>query len=351
MLQKGVIQHSCSPYASPVLLVQKKDGTWRFCVDYRHLNAITVKNRFPLPIIEELLDELVGACWFTSLDLRAGYHQIRMVPSDEHKIAFETHHGHYEFRVMPYGVTGGPSTFQGTMNTVLSPLLRKGGLVFIDDILVYSHTMDKHVALLHQMFSLLSQHQMHIKRSKCSFAQHQLTYLGHIISEKGVATDNKNIAAVQKWQTPSCVKDVRGFLVLAGYYRRFIRNFGVISRPLTNFLKKNTVFVWSTRADAAFQHLKQALITAPVLALPHFDKPFEIETDASDVGVEAVLMQEGHPLAFLSRALGPRNQGLSTYEKEFMAILLAVDHWRSYLQGGEFLIRIDQRSLVHLDDQ
>lgn len=166
-----------------------------------------------------------------------------------------------------------------------------------------------------------------------------------------MSTDEKNIAAVRDWPTPTSVKEVRGFLGLAGYYRRFVRNFGLISRTLTNLLKKGVVFVWSAEADTAFQYLKQALITAPVLALPRFDRTFEVETDASNTGIGAILMQDGHPLAFFSKALGPRNQGLSAYEKEFMAVLMAVDHWRPYLQTGEFIIRTDQRSLSHLDDQ
>lgn len=351
MLQQGVIQPSASPFSSPVLLVLKKDGTWRFCIDYHHLNAITVKNRYPLPIIDELLDELPGACVFTSLDLRAGYHQIHMKLEDEHKTAFKTHNGHYEFRVMAYGLTGAAATFQGLMNTILSPLLRKGVLVFIDDILIYSKTMAEHVLLLKSVFQLLAQHQLKVKRSKCTFASSQLTYLGHVISDAGVSTDPKNIAAVVRWAVPQNVKEVRGFLGLAGYYRKFVRHFGVISRPLTDLLKKHVVFVWTSEHQAAFDALKAALTSAPVLALPDFTQTFEIETDASDRGVGAILMQGGHPLAFLSKSLGPRNRGLSTYEKECLAILLAVDHWRSYLQFGEFIIHTDQRSLIHLGDQ
>lgn len=351
MLQQGVIQPSSNPFSSPVLLVLKKDMTWRFCIDYRHLNAITVNNRYPLPVIDELLDELAGACLFTSLDLRAGYHQIRMKPEDVPKTAFKTHNGHYEFRVMSFGLTGPPATFQGLMNTVFSPLLRKGVLVFIDDILVYSSTLDEHVTLLRQVLQLLTQHNLKVKRSKCTFAQSSLVYLGHVISCAGVSTDPKNIQAVQRWPVPVIVKEVRGFLGLAGYYRKFVRYFGVISRPLTDLLKKNVVFVWTLEHQAAFDALKASLTSAPVLALLDFHKTFEIETDASDKGVGAVLMQASHPLAFLSKALGPRNQGFSTYGKECLAILLAVDHWRPYLQFGEFVIRTDQRSLIHLGDQ
>lgn len=196
------------------------------------------------------------------------------------------------------------------MNIVLSPLLRKGVLVFIDDILVHSATIEQHVSLPKQVFQLLAEHQFYLKRAKCKFAQPRLTYLGHVISADGVAKDEKNIAAVRDWPTPTTVKEVRGFLGLAGYYRRFICNFGIISRTLTNLLKKGVVFQWTKDTEAAFQHLKTALIMAPVLALPRFDRTFEVETDASNTGVGAVLMQDGHPLAFFSKALGPRNQGL-----------------------------------------
>lgn len=351
LLDNGWIQESHSPYASPVLLVKKKTGDWRLCVDYRKLNALIVKNKFPIPVIDELLDELVGAKWFTTLDLSSGFHQILVAEEDVHKTAFQTHHGHYEYKVMPYGVTGGPPTFQHEMNTVLAPVLRKFAVVFIDDVLIYSKTWSDHVQHVRQVFTLLHQSQFKVKLSKCSFAQQQLSYLGHVISSQGVATDPSKVDIIRHWPVPTSVKDVRSFLGLAGYYRKFVSNFGIISRPLTNLLKKGVIFVWTSEHDIAFCTLKEALVSAPVLALPDLTKPFVIETDASDKGIGAVLQQGGHPVAFVSRALGPKNQALSTYEKEYLAILLAVEYWRSYLQQNEFTIRTDQKSLVHLNDQ
>lgn len=351
MLKQGLIVPSVSPFSSPVLLVKKKDQTWRFCVDFRHLNAITVKSCFPLPIIDELLDEFAGSHWFSKLDLRAGYHQIRLVEEDEEKTAFKTHQGHFQFRVLPYGVTGGPSTFQSAMNFVLSPLLRKGVLVFMDDILVHSDTFQQHLALLRRVLQLLADNELVVKRSKCSFATNQIAYLGHQISGEGVATLPEHIQAVQNWEQPSNVKQLRGFLGLAGYYRKFVRNFGLLSRPLNDLLKKGSVFVWTPTADKPFQTLKRALVTAPVLALPDFSKQFVVEIDASATGIGAVLMQGGHPVAYLSKSLAPRNLGLSAYEKECLALLLVVDHWRAYLQHSEFIIRTDQRSLLNLADQ
>ncbi|KAM0929344.1 hypothetical protein ACQ4PT_001454 [Festuca glaucescens] len=351
LLAQGVIRPSSSPFASPVLLVGKKDLSWRLCVDYRHLNAITVKNKYPLPVIDELLDELAGAKWFTSLDLRSGYHQIRMAECDEYKTAFQTHHGHFEYRVMPYGVTGGPATFQGVMNAILAPFLRQSVLVFVDDILIYSKTLADHAQHLQAVLEILAKNELKVKRSKCNFAKQEIQYLGHVISASGVSTDQGKIKPILQWQPPENVKELRWFLGMTGYYRKFIRGYGVISKNLTGLLKKGVPYTWTSATEESFQALKNALSSAPVLALPDFSKTFIIETDACSRGVGAVLLQEDHPLAFISKALGPRHLGLSTYEKECLAILMAVDKWRSYLQHGEFIIRTDQRSLMHLDDK
>ncbi|RLN13363.1 hypothetical protein C2845_PM09G08930 [Panicum miliaceum] len=314
LLQAGLISHSTSPFASPVLLVQKKDGSWRFCVDYRRLNSLTVKNRFPLPIIEEILDELAGTKFFSKLDMTAGYHQIRMAEEDEHKTAFKTHHGHFQFKVMPFGLTNAPATFQCVMNEILQPFLRKFVLVFLDDILIYSPSWESHLQHLRAVLSQLRSHQFYLKSSKCSFAQSQIEYLGHIISQDGVATDSTKTAAMLKWPTPTTVTELRGFLGLTGYYRRFVKNYGVVAKPLTNLLKKNQ-FSWSAAADQAFYNLKQLMSSTPVLAIPDFTLPFTIETDACSTGVGAVLMQRDRPVAYLSKALGPKHQQLSIYEK------------------------------------
>lgn len=314
MLQCGLITPSVSPFSSPVLLAKKKDGTWHFCVDYRHLNAITVKNKYPLPIIDELLDELHGASWFTILDLRAGYHQFRLCEADEMKTAFQTHHGHFEFRVKPYGLCNAPATFQSAMNEILGPLLRKSVLVFIDDILIYSPDLATHVKHVEEVFQLLKLHGLKVKRSKCTFAQRTVSYLGHIISAEGVSPGDK-ISEITTWPTPVNAKELRSFLGLAGYYRKFVSNFGLISKPLTDLLKKHTTFQWTPLHEASFQLLKEKLTQAPVLALPDFSKQFIVETDASDKGIGAVLMQDSHPVAYLSKALCPRNQSLGAYER------------------------------------
>lgn len=351
MLKSGVIRPSNSQFASPVLLVKKKDGTWRFCVDYRHLNAITLKHKHPMPIVDELLDEINGAQWFTKLDFSAGYHQIRMAAGDEYKTAFRTHQGLYEFMVMPFGLTNAPATFQSLMNVIFAELLRKGVLVFMDDILVYSKTLEEHLELLKKVFRILEKHQFLIKKSKCKFAQKTVDYLGHVISAAGVATDPSKVQAVKNWPTPKNLKQLRGFLGLTGYYRKFIQHYGLLARPMTELLKKGTLFQWTPQTEQSFQLLKQRLIEAPVLAVPDFDQQFVVETDASDCGIGAVLMQSGHPIAYLSKHLCPRNQTLSVYEKECMAILLAIQRWRPYLQHRKFLIRTDHKSLLHLTEQ
>lgn len=350
MLRTGLITHSMSPFAAPVLLVKKKDGTWRFCVDYRRLNLVTIKNKFPLPVIDELLDELAGAAYFSKIDLRAGYHQIRMREGDEEKTAFKTHHGHFQFRVMPFGVTNGPPTFQCLMNSVFEGPNRKFVISFLDDILVFSRTLQAHVEHLRTVFTILRQHQLYAKESKCSFAQPQIEYLGHVISRDGVATDASKTSAMQAWPTPTNATELRGFLGLTGYYRKFVPRYGILAKPLTQLLTKKG-FVWTEQAQAAFELLKKAMVNTPVLALPDFSRPFSIETDACDTGVGAVLVQDGHPIAYLSKALGVRNQRLSIYEKEFLAVIMAIDKWRAYLQRAPFVIVTDHKSLCSLGDQ
>ncbi|KZV51588.1 hypothetical protein F511_10541 [Dorcoceras hygrometricum] len=347
MLDAWIIQPSTSPYSSPVILVKKKDGSWRFCVDYRALKEVTISDKYPIPVVEELLDELHGSVWFSKLDLRAGYHQIRVRQGDVEKTAFRTHLGHYEFLVMPFGLKNAPSTFQATMNNLLCPHLRKFVLVFFDDILIFSRNIEEHANHLQIVLQILQDNQLYVNAKKCEFGLQEIEYLGHVVSGEGVAVDTKKVESVQAWPRPRNIKGLRGFLGLSGYYRKFIRDYGKVAKPLTDLLKKGA-FEWNTEAKTAFEELKQKLTTAPVLKLPDFEEEFVVECDASGRGIGAVLAQKGRPIAFFSKALAERALAKSTYEKELMALVLAVRHWRPYLLGRSFVVLTDHKALKDL---
>jgi len=296
------------------------------------------------------VDELHGARFFSKLDLRSGYHQVRMRPGDVHKTAFRTHEGLYEFLVMPFGLCNAPTTFQALMNDVLRPFLRRFVLVFFDDILIYSKTWADHLRYLRAVLSMLRQHHLFVKRAKCAFGVASVSYLGHVISEAGVAMDPAKVQAIHDWPVPRSARAVRGFLGLAGYYRKFVHNFGSVAAPLTALLKKEG-FSWTDAAAAAFDALKAAVTSAPILAMPDFAKDFVVECDASSHGFGAVLIQDAHPIAFFSRPVAPRHRSLAAYERELIGLVHAIRHWRPYLWGRRFLVKTDHYSLKYLLDQ
>ncbi|PNY15662.1 retrotransposon-related protein [Trifolium pratense] len=347
LLQAGVIQPSMSSFSSPVILVKKKDKSWRMCVDYRALNKATIPDKYPIPIVDELLDELFGSTVFSKIDLKSGYHQIRVHKDDVHKTAFRTHNGHYEYLVMPFGLMNAPATFQAIMNDIFRPFLRKFVLVFFDDILVYSKNVRQHKDHLHQVLSVLQANCFVANQAKCKFGCSQVDYLGHIISGAGVSVDPEKIKCILDWPVPKGVKGVRGFLGLTGYYRKFIKNYGKMVKPLTDLTKKDN-FKWGNDEQEAFQLMKNIMSSPPVLTLPNFEIPFEVECDAAGRGIGAVLMQKRQPIAYFSKALSDGNLAKSVYEKELMALVLSIQHWRHYLLGKHFTVFTDHKSLKHI---
>lgn len=349
MIKSKVIRDSTSPYSSPAILVKKKDMTWRLVNDFRKINQQTIKNKYPILVIEDLLDELKGATVFTKLDLRSGHHQIRMQEEDIGKTAFNTHSGHCEYLVMPFGLTNAPATFQQLMNTILTLYMRKIVLVFFDDILVYNRNTKEHLKHLQQVLEVLQSHQLYAKLSKCTFAQPQVEYLGHVIRGNGVTTDPTKIEAIVQWPTPENVTQLRSFLDLTGYYRRFIQNYGFICKPLFQPLKKDN-FKWANEQMEAFNILKHKMTQAPVLALPDFSQPFILETDACAYGIGVVLMQEGRPLSYFSKTIGPKAAAMSTYDKEAMANIEPLKHWKHYFAASSLIVRTDQQSLKYIQE-
>ena len=301
---------------------------------------------YPIPRIGDLLDELGGSKYFSKIDLRSGYHQIRITPGDEPKTAFRTYQGLYEFKVMPFGLTNAPATFQNTMNQIFGSLIRKGVLVYFDDILIYSTSWDVHLEILKKVLHLLHENQLYAKKSKCDFALSQIEFLGFIVSQKGVSLDLRKIEAVQKWKQPTNLHELRSFLGLASYLRRNIKNFATLASSLTNMLKKRP-FEWNPLAEDSFQKLKKALTSAPTLRLPDFSKPFELETDACDIGLGAVLRQEKGVVAYESRKLRQAELNYPTHEKKMLAIVFAIKRWRHYLYGVEFTLYTDHHSLKY----
>ncbi|XP_048607727.1 uncharacterized protein LOC111211085 isoform X2 [Brassica napus] len=348
---KGFIRPSTSPWGAPVLFVKKKDGSFRLCIDYRGLNKVTIKNKYPLPRIDELLDQLQGASWFSKIDLASGYHQIAIAEGDVRKTAFRTRYGHYEFVVMPFGLTNAPATFMKLMNDVFREHLDKCVIVFIDDILVYSRSRGEHAEHLRIVLGKLREHQLFAKLSKCSFWQKKIGFLGHVVSEAGVAVDQEKISAISEWPTPKNVTEIRSFLGLAGYYRKYVNNFASIAKPMTRLTGKDTEFDWTEECSGSFTELKRQLTHAPVLVLPRPGIPYDVYTDASGTGLGCVLMQEGQVIAYASRQLRPHEANYPTHDLELAAVVFALKIWRSYLYGEKVKIFTDHQSLKYIFTQ
>ncbi|GJS86331.1 putative reverse transcriptase domain-containing protein [Tanacetum coccineum] len=348
---KGFIGPSSSPWGAPVLFVKKKDGSLQMCIDYRELNKLTVKNRYPLPIINDLFDQLQGSSVCSKIDLRSGYHQLRVREEDISKTAFRTRYGHYEFQVMPFGLTNAPAVFMDLMNRVCKPYLDKFVIVFIDDILIYSKNKQEHEEHLKLILELLKKEELYAKFSKCEFWIPKVQFLGHVIDSKGIHVDPAKIESVKDWASPKTPTEIRQFLGLAGYYRRFIEGFSKIAKPMTKLTQKKVKFEWGDKQEAAFQLLKQKLCSAPILALPEGSEDFIVYCDASIKGLGAVLMQREKVISYASRQLKIHEKNYTTHDLELRAVVFALKIWRHYLYGTKCTVFTDHKSLQHILDQ
>jgi len=358
MLEQGIIQPSSSPWSSPVHLVPKKmdaSGTrkWRMVIDYRKLNEKTVDDKYPLPQITEILDKLGRSQYFTTLDLCSGYHQIEMNSNDIQKTAFTTEQGHYEFTRMPFGLKNAPSTFQRVMDNVLRGIQNEKCAVYLDDIVVFSTSLQEHLERLRQVFERIRKTNLKIQLDKCEFLKKEVAYLGHVITASGVKPNPDKIKAVINYPIPKTQKEIKQFLGLIGYYRRFIRDFAKLTKPLTQCLKKGAKVDLTAEYIDAFEKCKHVLTNHPILQYPDFNKPFLLTTDASNVGISAILSQgpvgSDKPIAFASRTLSNTERRYSTIEKELLAIVFGTKYFRPYLYGQKFAIYTDHRPLIWLD--
>jgi hypothetical protein len=296
--EKGYIRPSTSPWAAPVLFMEKKDGTRRMCINYRALNEVKIKNKYPLPRIEDLFDQLRGASVFSKIYLRSGYHQLRIRPSDIPKTTFITKYGLYEFTIMYFGLTNAQAFFMNLMNSVFMDYLDKFMVVFIDDILIYSQSEEEHVDHLKMVLQRLREHQLYAKLSKCEFWIDEVLFLGHIINKDGLVVDPKKVIDILKWKAPIDARGIKSFIGMVGYYRRFIEGFSKIAKPMTALLANKVVFKWTQKCQEAFEALKEKLTTVHVLVLPDVHKPFSVYCDACYTSLGCVLMQEGRVVAY-----------------------------------------------------
>jgi hypothetical protein len=370
LLDKGFIRPSNSPWGCPTLFVKKKDESLRLCVDYHPLNAVTIKNKYPLPCIDVLFNQFVGTKVFSKIDLRSGYHQIKIRASNIPKTTFSTRYRLYEYLVMSFGLTNAPAYFMYLMNSVFMPKLDKFVVVFIDDILVYSKSEDEHTKHLHTVLQRLRDHRLYAKFSKCDFWLREIKFLGHTISQDGIAVDPKKVQEVMDWKPPTTVRQIRSFLGLAGYYwrfipdfsriakpmtellkRRFIPDFSRIAKPMTELLKKGVKFDWSQKYGDAFHTLRRHQTTALLLGQPDNTKSFDVYCDASGTRLGCVLMQDNRVIAYASRALRLHEQNYPTHDLDLAAVVHALKIWRHYLMGAHCNIFTDHKSLKYIFTQ
>jgi len=344
-LSKGFIRHSSSPAGAPVLFVKKGDGSLRLCVDYRGLNEITIKNQYPLPLIQETLARLQKAKWYTKLDMRGAYNLLRMAEGEEWKTAFRTRYSHFEYTIMPFGLTNAPASFQHFVNDVLRKFLDRTGTAFLDDVLIYSDTLEENIQHTREILMALDEAGLHLKPEKCHFHVQEVDYLGLVITPGGIRMQQSKVDTIQNWQSPTSVKGVQEFLGFANFYRRFILNYSSVVAPSTRLTRKDTPFVWESEQEEAFQKLKIAFTSAPILRHFDWEKPIVVETDASDFVSAGVLSQPDendilHPVAFFSKKHSPAECNYEIYDKELLAIVRCFEEWRPHLIGSPHPIQV-----------
>ena len=355
-LAAGLIRPSSSQVAAGFFFVKKKDGGLRPCIDYRQLNDITLKNKYPLPLMSSTLEPLTQATVFTKLDLRSAYHLVRIRSGDEWKTAFKTPRGHYEYLVMPFGLTNAPAVFQALMNDVLRDMLDEFVVVYLDDILIFSRGLEEHVQHVRRVLERLLHNRLFVKAEKCRFHTTSVDYLGFIVEKGQTRADPRKIQAVVDWLDPTSRKELQSFLGFANFYRRFIRNYSSIAEPLTRLTSPSKPFIWSPAARSAFQMLKGKFTSAPVLLHPDPERQFIVEVDASDTGLGAVLSQRSaadmkvHPCAFFSRRFLPAEENYDIGNRELLAVVAALEEWRHWLEGAKlpFTIWTDHKNLTFI---
>ncbi len=355
-LTAGFIRPSSSPAGAGFFFVAKKDGSLRPCIDYRGLNNITVKNTYPLPLMSSAFERLQGASIFTKLDLRNAYHLVRIREGDEWKTAFNTPRGHFEYLVMPFGLSNSPAVFQALVNDVLRDMVDQFIYVYLDDILIFSSSLQEHVQHVRRVLQRLLENGLFVKEEKCTFHAQSVPFLGFIVSPEGVRMDPDRVKAVVSWPTPDSRKALLRFLGFANFYRRFIRNFSQLAAPLTALTSTKMTFRWSNAAEAAFTKLRSRFVSAPILRAPDPTRQFVVEVDASEVGVGAVLSQRAtsddkvHPCAFFSHRLSPAKRNYDIGNRELLAVKLALEEWRHWLEGSgvPFIVWTDHKNLEYI---
>jgi len=347
LLHKGFIRPNVSPWGAPVLFVKKKDGTMWMCIDYRQLNRVTMKNKYLLSRINNLFDQSKGASVFSKIDLRLRYYQLKVRSEDVQKIVIRTRYGHYEFLVMPFDLANAPSIFMDLMNRLFREFLDRFVVVFIDDILIYSANHQDHASHLRSVLEILREKKFYAKLKKCEFWLENVSFLGHVVSKDGTSADPSKIEAVLKWEQPTNVREIRSFLGLASYYRRFVGGFSKLSGPLTTLTKKNARYVWTEECEESFQELKWRLVIAPVLTLPSDSGGFVIYNDASKKGLGCVLMLQCKVVAYASHQLKDYEKNYPTHDLELAAVVYALKIWRHYLYGEKCEIFTDYKSLKY----